>query len=260
MTIRKSCRWSLLLAAVLLFLSCGDDTDPQKIVDRAISAHGGKEMKHVEIEFDFRGRHFTILQDGGRFQYQREWSDSTGRIRDVLNNDGVYREVDGSRAELSPRLRRSIESGVNSVAYFVLLPFRLNDSAVRKRYIEAATIGDEPYHEIEVTFEREGGGRDYDDRFVYWFHRDRHTMDYLAYGFHVDDGGTRFREAVNVRVIGGIRFADHINYTSSLLPSPTDSVETYDDLFESGRLEHLSDILLENISVRKLGENDALPR
>jgi hypothetical protein len=252
MTVYKISPWIILLAAVLPSLSCGDESDPQKIINRAISTHGGEDTRHVEIEFDFRGRHFTILQDGGRFQYEREWSDSTGRIRDVLSNEGVYREVNGKRVDLSTRLRRSVESGVNSVSYFVLLPFRLNDAAVRKRYLEATTLRGEPYHEIEVTFEKEGGGRDYDDRFVYWFHRDRHTMDYLAYGFHIDDGGTRFRKAVNVRVIGGIRFADHVNYTSALFPSPTDSVENYDDLFERGRVEHLSDIVLENVEVRQL--------
>ena len=241
-----------LLILSLLLSACAKETDPQRIVDRAIDAHGGDHLNQVKIEFDFRGRRFTIMLDGGLFQYQREWQDSTGQIRDVLNNDGVYREVDGRRIEPTPELRRSIESGVNSVCYFVLLPFRLNDPAVRKHYLGTAVLEGEPYHKVEVSFRKEGGGRDYEDRFVYWFHRERYTMDYLAYGFHVDDGGTRFRESLSSRVVGGIRFDDYRNYTSPLFPDPTDTIERYDSLFAVGAVEHVSDIILENVRVSEL--------
>ena len=75
----------------------------------------------------------------------------------------------------------------------------LGDPAVQPRYLGVDTLQGEPYHEIEVTFRQDGGGRDYEDRFIYWIHPERHTMDYLAYGFHIDDGGARFREATQER-------------------------------------------------------------
>lgn len=234
---------SLLFVALL---GCGAP-DPQAIVDRSIAVHGGDVLRHSVVEFDYRGKHFKVIRDGGLFSYERTYTDSTGRVREVLNNDGVFREVDGARVPLDDARRRSIESGINSVVYFTFLPFPLNDPAVRKRYLGETTIDGEPYHEIEVTFEQEGGGRDYQDRYVYWIHREHYTMDYLAYTFESDGGGTRFRRAVNPRVVGGVRFADFENYTA---PSLGTEIRRYDEVLQRGGLEHVSHIAIDRIRVR----------
>jgi hypothetical protein len=70
----------------------------------------------------------------------------------------------------------------------------------------------------------------------------------LAYDFYVNDGGVRFRVAYNERYIKGIRFVDYENY------KPMDDVTTIDNIdakYESGDLELLSKIELENISVER---------
>ncbi len=237
----------------LAFSACTSTPEVQRIVDRAIEAHGGADrLDGTIIQFDFRDRRFTLQHDGGLFHYERTFPDSSVRIRDVMTNDGVYREIDGRRVELSESMRNSVLSGVNSVSYFVLLPFKLNDPAVRKRHLGTSTIAGEPYDKVEITFAEEGGGRDYRDRFVYWFHQDRHTMDYFAYDFEEDYGGTRFREAVRPRVVGGIRFVDHVNYTSDLFPAPGDSIEHYDRAFEDGEVRFVSEIIHENVSVEPI--------
>ena len=242
---------SLLLGSLLLgACASSPDADPQAIVDRAIAAHGGERLDRAEVEFDFRGRHFTVTRDDGQFTYARTYTDSTGAdVRDVLTNDGVYREVDGERVALSEEERLGVESGVNSVVYFALLPYFLNDPAVQKRYLGEASVEGEPYDKVEVTFRKEGGGQDYEDRFVYWFHRDRHTMDYLAYTFHVNGGGTRFRQAVNPRTVGGVRFADYLNGGADTLGTP---IERYDEMLAAGEIDSISEIRLENIEVRPL--------
>ena len=202
------------------------------------------------VEFDFRDRHFTATRDGGRFRYERLSTDSTGAdVRDVLTNDSLYREVDGERVALDEEERQGINSGVNSVVYFALLPYFLNDPAVEKRYLGEATVEGEPYEKVEVTFEEEGGGEDYQDRYVYWFHRDRHTMDYLAYSFEVNGGGTRFREAVNARTVGGVRFADYRNGGADTLGTP---IHRYDELLAADQIDPISEIVLENVEVRPL--------
>lgn len=245
----------LMSAAMAVGLAaCSGPSEAQRIVDRAIEAHGGADqLDGTIIQFDFRDRRFTLRHDGGLFRYERTFPDSSVRILDVLTNDGVYREIDGRRVELSDEMRNSVLSGVNSVSYFVLLPFKLNDPAARKRHLGTASIRGEPYDKVEVTFGVEGGGRDYRDRFVYWFHRDRHTMDFFAYDFEEGYGGTRFREAVRPREVGGILFVDHVNYTSDLFPSPGDSIEHYDRAFENGDIRMLSEINHENVSVAPFG-------
>lgn len=247
----------IALTVLLTLAACTETPTAQLIVDRAIEAHGGDHLDGTVIRFVFRDRRFTLRHDDGLFRYERTFPDSSVQIHDVFDNEGVRREIEGRRVELSDSMRNSVLSGVNSVSYFLLLPFKLNDPAVRKRYLGTATIGGEPYEKVEITFEQEGGGRDYRDRFVYWFHRDRHTMDYFAYDFEEDGGGTRFREVVRPREIGGILFADHMNYTSELFSVPGDSIEHYDRAFEEGNVRLVSEIRHENIQVTDISAASA---
>ena len=242
---------------VLMFLllvggvaACSQEPEGDEIIDRAIEAHGGEVLDHAVVEFDFRGKHFRVRRDGGRFKYVRTYRDSTGnRVREVLNNEGVSREVDGERVSLTEDQRKSIETDVNSVVYFAMLPYKLNDPAVNKRYVGTERIDGEPYHKVEVTFDQEGGGRDHQDRFMYWIHQDRHTMDYLAYRYHTDGGGTRFRKAVNPRRRGGFRFQDYRNYTAASIDT---AVTNYGDAFQQDRLEKVSIVALDSVQVRSL--------
>lgn len=225
--------------------------DAEQVVDRAIKAHGGDRFRQSEVRFTFRGDRYRIRREGGMYRYERRYEDSLGTVREVMANDTLYRMVEGERQDLSDGERASIRTAVNSVIYFALLPFRLNDPAVQLRMLRETEIRGEPYHEIEVTFRREGGGEDWDDRFVYWFHRNQYTMDYLAYHYHRDGGGTRFREAINRRRVGGLLLADFRNYTSSAIDT---AVEEYDRIYEERpeALDLVSEIRIEDLEVESI--------
>lgn len=243
----------LALCALLFWSACRAEPDAQELIDRALDAHGSATLDRAAVAFDFRGKHFTVTRDGGRFSYERTYADTLESgavvaVREVLRNDGLVREVDGRRVDLTDAERRSLETALNSVVYFALLPYKLNDPAVQKRYLGTDTLAGAPYHEVEVTFRQEGGGRDHQDRFVYWIHAERYTMDYLAYRFHTDGGGVRFRQAVNPRTVGGVRFADYLNFTTDSLAA----IEGFDDLMTAGRLEPVSEVRTENVAVRPL--------
>ncbi|MDX1942493.1 MAG: DUF6503 family protein [Saprospiraceae bacterium] len=220
----------------------------QEIVDQSIAKHGGDLYNNSLIKFTFRDRQYKGRKQGNSFEYERSWTDSTGQqIRDVFNNGGLYREINGKRVELDSITAGKYANSVNSVLYFALLPVHLNDRAVIKEYLGEVNIKGKPYHKIKVTFEQQGGGKDFEDEYIYWFHREEYTMDYLAYNYQTDGGGARFREAYNMRNINGILFSDYINYKpkdESIL-----SVETFDSLFEKGELEELSRIDSENVEV-----------
>lgn len=143
----------------------------------------------------------------------------------------------------------SWSSTFTSVPYFAVLPFRLQDPAVDAKWLGMEDVNGIEYDKIEVTFEQEGGGRDWEDRFVYWFRRNGRTMDYLAYRFGDAPDDTRFREAKNIRTVGGIRFADYNNY---VYESPGLDIAVYDSLFEAGVLERVSTVDLDNVSVSAL--------
>ena len=88
----------------------------QAIVDQAIAAHGSDVLRHAVVEFDFRDKHFKITRNGGLFTYERTYSDSTGAVREVLNNDGIYREIDGARVALSEQETNRLATPLNSQA------------------------------------------------------------------------------------------------------------------------------------------------
>ncbi len=230
------------------------EDDPQYIVDKAIEAHGSKVLDNAVIEFDYRDKHFIAYRHNGVFSYERIYEDSLGSIREIYNNDEAFMEIDGVRVDTSEKKIYSIQETNNSVVYFGFVPYFLNDGAVVKKYLGKTTINDEAYHEIQITFRQENGGPDYEDRFIYWFHADNYTMDYLAYDFHINDGGTRFREAYNIRTIEGLRVLDFKNYTSEEFPQPGTAIEAYESLLGTDRLELLSEINLENVKIRLLEE------
>lgn len=241
------------LGALLLLMGCAAEPDhatseatDEAVVARARAVHGVDRLDHATVSFTFRDDAFEVHREGGRFAYRRLHTDSLGRtVADVLDNDGLRRTVDGEPTPLG-EAAGSAETALNSVVYFALLPYNLADPAVRLRSLGADTIRAEPYDRVEVTFAEQGGGADWEDRFVYWFHAERGTMDYLAYRFHTGDGGTRFREAINPRTVAGIRFADYRNVTAD-----PDSIrlEEYPRRFEAGTLRAVSEVALGDLRV-----------
>ena len=239
-----------LIAITLGFFACQPQrTDlAQTIVDQAIAIQGGPVIDQATIDFDFRGRHYRAIRDGGTFQYERIFTvDSSGAlVRDVLTNEGLTRYINGEVVRLPSKDSAAYSSSVNSVIYYALLPYFLNDPAVQKTYLDSVSIHNQPYHKIKVTFAQTGGGKDYEDEYVYWIHRKNYTMDYLAYNYHTDGGGARFREAYQPRIIAGIRFTDFHNY------EPIDQsldVELFDRMYQQDSMKLLSEIVTENIEV-----------
>lgn len=233
---------SLLLLSLLLFACQNENKEltADQIIDKAIEKSGGDKYEKASIEFSFRKRKYTSERNGGLYEFTRSKKDSAGvEIKDVLNNDGFERYIDGKEVQLPDSLATSYAESVNSVHYFVQLPYGLNSPAVLKKLKGEDEIKGKKYYEIEVTFQQEGGGSDHEDIYMYWVNKKDFTVDYMAYRFFVNDGGIRFRVAVNPRVEKGIRFVDYENYKTDKLDTP---LEQLDDLYEKGELKKVSEI------------------
>ena len=227
----------------------GSIDSARAIIRSSMERHGGARYQDLDIQFVFRKQAFRATRQNGLFTYSRAFADSTGNaIRDVLSNDLFFREINGTRAVLSAKDSLEFASSVNSVVYFVLQPAFLMDPAVHAELIGTSTIKGSPYYKIRVTFSEEGGGKDHEDEFVYWIHRDSMTMDYLAYNYLTSGGGVRFREGINFREIGGLRFADYVNYKPL---TDTREVSSFDTLFTTDQLIEVSRILNEAIQVTR---------
>jgi len=237
----------LYILVLLSIFSCLEEPDANKIIDHAIDKAGGELFLKSTVDFDFRGRHYKSVRDGGSYQYERIFLDSLDTIRDVLDNDGFERFTNNKITDVADTMAVKYTASVNSVIYFALLPYGLNDAAVIKTYLEESIIKGDSYHKIKVTFQQEGGGEDYQDVFIYWVNQQTFNVDYIAYSYEEADGvGSRFREAYNVRNVNGIRFVDYINYKYE---GDEFALADYDKAFGQGALKKLSVIELENVEV-----------
>jgi hypothetical protein len=110
----------IFLICITLLTACSEKVDKiaQEIVDQSIEAHGGALFEKATISFDFRNRHYSIFKSPNSFEYVREFTDSTGFVRDVLNNQGFDRTVNGQSVNLPEDRVQAFSNSVNSVAYF----------------------------------------------------------------------------------------------------------------------------------------------
>lgn len=241
--------FSSLIVLAIIF-SCDKDfsgSKADKIISKAIENAGGENYEDAKIEFVFREKLYTSSRKDGLFEFTRTYDDTIlGVTKDVLTNDGLKRYVVGEEVKLTDSLATAIAESVNSVHYFVQLPFGLEGEAVKKELIGVDEIHEKDYYEIQVTFEEEGGGNDHEDIYMYWIEKNDFTIDYMAYRFFVNDGGIRFRVATNPRVINGIRFVDYENYKTNDLATP---LEQLDELYDAGALEKVSEIKNEILKV-----------
>jgi hypothetical protein len=213
------------------------------IVNRAIEAHGGKLYDNADCSFVFRGTKYRFKNDGNSFTYSSEVQKNDFLIKDVLINDTFKRYINNNLQSLNKEDVAKYSEALNSVIYFATLPYKLQDTSVNKKFIEEITIKEKQYDVVGVTFGKDGGGKDFDDEFHYWINKQTRKIDYLAYGYHTNDGGIRFRSAFNTRVIDGLTFQDYINYEAPLGTPLKDLPK----LYEQGKLKELSQILTEDI-------------
>lgn len=242
-------KYLLVLILAIFVISCQEEKEQisaEEIITKTIEIAGGDFYKRATIEFKFRDHNYKSTRNGGEFQLERTISDSTGTLRDVVNNTGYQRFKNDTLATVPDSMAVRYSSSVNSVHYFSHLPYGLNDKAVSKKLVGDAEIKGESYYQLKITFQQEGGGADHHDEFLYWIHKEKYTIDYLAYKFLVNDGGIRFREAFNPRIIQGIRFVDYNNYK---IDDFTTDLCNLDELFEGGELDFLSTIKTEDIKV-----------
>ena len=240
----KMNRWLVVLAIVST--ACTKET-AQDIVNRSIAAHGGESYRNFYAAFDFRDKHYTLKRKKGEYVYTRSFTDSTGRYYDELTNQGFKRLRNDTVMTLTEDKTKAYTSSVNSVIYFALLPYGLNDPAVIKKSVGSTSLEGKPYNIIEVSFEQEGGGTDFEDKFLYWIHASSYTVDYMAYSYQTNGGGLRFRKAYNPQVMQGIRFQDYINYKPK--DEKNTSLQDLEALYTRGELEELSRIEVKNLTV-----------
>lgn len=242
----------LILILSLFVFACKEKSEKQltaqEIVDKSIAISGGKLYLDHDTSFKFRNRVYVSQNKDGKKVLKRISELDNLTITDVRTDTSLQRFMNDSLITLPDSVSNRYANSVNSVHYFARLPFGLNDGAVNKELIGEETLKGKAYYKLKVTFDQANGGEDFEDTYVYWFDKQSFKPHYLAYEFHVDGGGQRFREAYNERYINGIRFVDYNNFKPKKKGT---SIFEIGKLYEKGELDLLSKITLDSISVDK---------
>lgn len=244
--IKQNFMRSILLLFLVFAISCKPSETKltaQQIIDKTILYSGADKVANSEITFKFRDKAYFAYRENGEYKLIREFDS----IIDGLTNDGFKRFVHLKEQELSDKEISSYSNSVNSVHYFSVLPFGLNDKAVRKKLLPSSTVKNKEYYKIEITFSEDGGGEDFEDVFIYWIGKEDFLIDYLAYSYHTNEGGKRFRVLKEQCSKNGIRFVDYHNYKP--LNKEVNLVDL-DKAFEDNQLKKVSEIVLKDIEVK----------
>ena len=239
----------LCVVIILAGLSCVHDpeTIAQSLVDQSIQAHGQDQLTTNDVSFRFRNKKYLINRGDHGYIYERQFVDTGDSIIDRLYSGGDFERIRNKKlVQLPDSLMRSYANSLNSVLYFFQLPYVLNDPSANKRYVGPSLIKGRPYFVVAVTFDQEGGGDDYEDEYRYWIDAENLRMDFLAYRYHTNGGGVRFRVARNQRSYGGVWVQDYDNYRPQRADTPLDSLAVF---WERGALQKVSHISKEQVRV-----------
>jgi len=221
--------------------------NPEILVNNAIQSHGLHELSNKSITFDFRDISYSMYRTDQNYIYTRAFTDSLGNVIDsVFNSNRIIRHINDSLVNLNEEWSNKYLNSVNSVLYFFQVPFILKDPAAKKLLLDQVNIEGQPYYSLKITFSEENGGEDYEDEYRYWIHTDNYTVDFFAYNYQTEGGGTRFRKALNRREINSLTFQDYINFKPETKFPPLDSLPLY---YENGKLEEVSRIINQNITI-----------
>jgi len=232
---------------LLFFLSCQSpkSENAEEIIQKALHQSGFDKLS-FSVDFDFRDYQYTLTRKPSFYSFSRSTIQKDVEVKDVMTSSKpLQRFIDGKVIQLSDSLQRVYSNSLNSVMYFFQLPKPLQDTAAINELVGAVVIHGDTYWTLKVTFKEEGGGEDFQDEYRYWINQKNHEIDYLAYNYLTDGGGTRFRRAINKRKIVGIFFQDYVNYKPFQKFEQLDSLPS---LFEQEELEQVS--LIENKNIR----------
>lgn len=242
----------LSLFILLFLISCVSlekELTAQQIIDKTIQFSGAYKIDASKITFKFRDKEYAAIRKNGSFKFSKSFKKDSTTIVEILTNNGYERSINAQLIKVPDSMVSRYSNAINSVHYFAVLPFGLNDTAVHKKLLKSATVMGKEYYKVEVTFSKNGGGEDFDDVFIYWIGKEDFLIDYLAYSYHTNNGGMRFRVLKEQCVKNGIRFVDYHNYTPL---RKANSLIHIDKAFENNELKKVSEIVLKDIEVKLL--------
>lgn len=231
-----------LVLSFFLCLSCdliqkdsAAENTAADIIAKAIEVSGTSAVNDHSVAFTFRDYNYRSEPTCSGMKLSRIKGDTI----DVVFRGKFKRFIDSIPVEVNDSIAHLYAESINSVHYFVQLPYRLTDAAVKLKKHGQQTLDSTTYEVVEVNFSQENGGEDFDDTYMYWFNASTYQLSFLAYQFHVNGGGFRFRVPQQATYVKGMQFLDYKNYKPK-----QDHVKLTEllQLYGKGELELVSEI------------------
>ena len=125
----------LIFLIIISFLACKNKSQQKsaaKVLSKAIAYAGGKKFDNSQISFDFRDKHYEVKRYKAAWMMSRSFQEDSNFINDVYTKEGFERKVNEQRIIVADSMAFKYIESINSVIYFALLPYKLNDAAVQK--------------------------------------------------------------------------------------------------------------------------------
>jgi len=238
-----------LIITILCFAACTMSKHPtaDEIIEKSIRAHGW-DKNEINLAFEFRDFRYELIRKPNFYSYKRTTKKEGIVIQDIMTSKSkLKRYINDTAFKINDSLANIYSNSLNSVMYFFQLPRPLKDPAVVSDFLGEKIILDKAYWTVRIKFKEKDGGKDFQDEYRYWINTVNGQIDYLAYNFLTDGGGTRFRKAKNVIEKDGFVFQDYTNFKPKKKFISLDSLPL---LYEQDKLIVVSEI--ENLNIKVL--------
>ncbi|WP_435262074.1 hypothetical protein [Tenacibaculum sp. nBUS_03] len=107
----------------------------KSIVENSIKKHGGDLYSNASYTFDFRGQEYSFNHDKDGYTYSLSWKDEDDTAIEIrLQNEQLLKTINNELVQLNQDDISSYREKINSVLFFVLLPFKLEDPNATTTY------------------------------------------------------------------------------------------------------------------------------
>lgn len=244
---------SFLLAFLAGHMLFSQSTIAERIIARTVVYHGSEKLNDSRVKFDLFDAHFDILHENGRFSYKWYKENTEGGVEKVkINNKGVFTFQNENWQKLESQDTVMYIMNINGGRFLTLLPHTLNRKSALKKYLGKSTIGNQDYHKIEITYQKDTGGFGHENRFIYWIKTNLNEpyIDFIAINFpnpFGDGYAQQFLERKSTRTINGIKFNTYDQYSGH--PDIGTEIEKFEKYFTEDKLSYQFRFQPNNISV-----------
>ena len=237
----------ILLILPLIIVSCQSNTeqelDGNTIIERSITAYGGKPFFNSVVEFQVDDLNYKLIRKDHITDF------TVNRFKDSMDLMGRYRNglleyyVDGQLQEMGTYNLRILRGKLDGFTYMNSIPHVLIQNAITLTRKDDITIRNKPYLVVEALWTKIDDQEQ--DKLYLYIQPETYQIHFTSEQLDITGGYPVFKRYLNFREVNGLLFSDYYAFARK------DSV-ALDKMYlkyELADLRELDHIQLTNIEV-----------